>query len=269
MKLGILGHPIEHSLSHEIFKILAQEFSQDISYDVVNVPLEEFNFTTLKANYDGLNITFPYKEKILDYIDNYNMLVSRTKSANTIILKGNPQAYNTDVEGFDSSLDHYTIDTKGMSVLVCGGGGAARSVLQVLCHNGVKSVQLKLRDNFKFENAAKHFQALYPDVEFTVYNDHTDFDMVINATTLGLVTTENKNEADLFFKNIFRKTKIAYDLNYKEESSFLKIAEQNNVETRINGVMMLIHQALFAYEKWFHKIENKSVMAQKIKDKLR
>lgn len=264
MKLGILGYPIGHSLSPKIFEILGKELNKDISYDIVNVSPEEFNFGTLKQNYDGLNVTYPYKEKVLDYINSYNMLVSRTKCANTLLLKEGV-AYNTDVEGFEESLHYHNIDFKDKKVLICGGGCSARSILQVACHLGAKKVQLKLRDNFKFDSAAKHFLALYPDVELAVF-DYTDaFDIVINATTIGL---DESNKADGFFADIFKNTKIAYDVNYKPNSPFQQAAQKSNVPKIIDGKMMLIYQALFAYEKWFHKIENKTELAYNIKGKL-
>lgn len=260
MRLGVLGFPIEHSLSPKIFSYLATKFNKNINYDVIQVPVEEFNFKTISENYDCLNVTFPYKEKIMNYVE-FDKTASITRSVNAVNLKSG-MGWNTDVTGFKSLLDYHTIPVKDSSVLICGGGASSRSVIKTLCDLGVKKIQLKLRDIFKFENAVKHFKVQYPDVEFSILDEHTQFDLIVNATTIGLETEDSS-----FFKNIFSKTKFAVDLNYKSESIFLKVAEMSNVEKRINGLTMLYGQAIASYELFFNEsVPNKTEIIYSLKE---
>jgi shikimate dehydrogenase len=229
-KFAVLGYPVKHSLSPKIFNFLGEFYNLDFSYEILEIEpkLLSDSFDTLKE-FDGLNITSPYKEKILEFCKYKSSDVEALRAANVLKKKNADQfeAYNTDVYGFKESLSSW--DLTGMKALVFGSSGAARAAILGLKQLGVTDITMKARN----------------------VNQYTDQkpNIVVQATTIGMTDTP----VDMNFFNVdYSDTEICCDLIYYPKiTPFMDLSKKNNVEHVINGESMLIHQALKTFELWF------------------
>jgi shikimate dehydrogenase len=254
-KFAVLGYPVKHSLSPKIFNILKEHFALDFSYELLEIKPENFlsSLETLKG-FDGLNVTSPYKEKILEFCKSKSIEVETLRAAN--VLRKTPtdkfEAFNTDVYGFKESLK--LCDVKNMKALVLGSSGAAKAAILGLNQLGVTDISVKARNYSSLKDL---------HIPFQEYVDQKP-ELVIQATTLGMgsVSDEDLN----FFKIDYSKTQIAYDLIYSpKETSFMQVSKTAGVPFVMNGESMLIHQALKTFDLWFDLKVEKNVSA-KIKE---
>ena len=192
---------------------------------------------------EGANVTVPFKQKIIPHLDDLSERSNKTKSVNTIIRNGDKIiGDNTDIYGFTQSLKNHSLELLGKIALIIGAGGVAPSIITGLENLGVKKIFIKNRTFKKIENLKKKF----PRIELLKWDDHIDFDIVINATSLGL---KEEDKINLNFDNL-KSQKIFYDTIYNPPmTNFLKNAKQKEHKI-INGKLMLFLQAQKAFEIW-------------------
>lgn len=238
-KFAVLGYPAKQSKSPKIFSFLKEKFDLNFDYETLEIKPDDFK-SSLSAlqSYDGLNITSPYKNKILEITHKESPEVELLKAANVIKkVDGRFEAFNTDVYGFKESLKPF--DLMEESVLVMGSSGAARAAILGLYQMGLKDIYVKAR-NYK---DLKTF-----DVPFQIYTNQKP-QVVIQATTIGL---NGNPDGEEFFNIDYSNVKLAYDLIYSpKETVFMKYAQKNNVEHILNGEDMLVLQALNTFDIWF------------------
>ena len=191
---------------------------------------------------------------MIPFLDELTLLADKTQSVNTIFKKENKViGDNTDVEGFERSLKHINYDVKNKKVFILGAGGVVHSIIFALKKLSASKIMLSNRT----EKKARDIKKIHTDLEIIAWGENTDFDMIINATSLGL-----KNDDQI--KLDFSKTgadKLFYDVIYNpNRTNFLLKGEElgNKIE---NGKMMFIYQAQLAFKIW-HNI------LPKINDKL-
>lgn len=241
MRFGLLGRNISYSFSKGHF---TEKFKDPVfeGYTYENFDIEDINYFTelVKNNPDlrGLNVTIPYKEAILPFLDKLSKKATAIGAVNTIKFtkKGNLKGYNTDYYGFKKSLEpllqpHHT------KALILGTGGAAKGVAFALEELGI------LYTFVSRENKEKTIR--YDLLNATVFENHT---IIINSTPLG--TSPNiDNFPDIPYE-FFTEKHIAYDLIYNPaETVFLKKAKKRGAQTK-NGLDMLILQAEKAWRVW-------------------
>lgn len=230
-KFCVLGHDIGYTRSPALHRAIFRFLGEDGTYDVADVPEERLAETVrrLLEEYDGFNVTKPYKEKVA-------ALLGERDPVNTVRKGG--KCTSTDPVGF---ITDYT-DTFGIpcgKILLLGAGGAAKSVAQAL--SAYPAVQLCL-----FNRTPEKAAALASACGGTaVDNTAGRYDAVINATSLGLHGEQAAPE-----ELDFRRVRYAYDLIYAPPvTPFLRRARENGVKTQ-NGLGMLVWQAIAAQEFW-------------------
>ena len=249
-KFLVIGNPIDHSLSPKLHNYWIKKNKINAIYEkqkIENSDLEKLLFQIKEKKIYGINVTVPFKNSIIPFIDELTLEAKATKSVNTIYLENNRViGHNTDIGGFETSIYKSNVDLASKKILILGAGGVVPSIIYALTKMKVSEITLSNRTKEKAENLKKHFK----DIKIIKWGDIVDFDMIINATTLGL---KEKDKINLNFPSSC-KNKLFYDVIYNpKETIFLKTGKNlgNNI---INGKLMFIYQALLAFDIW-HKLK--------------
>jgi len=249
-KFLVIGNPIDHSLSPKLHNYWIKKNKLNAIYEkqkLENNDLEKLLFQVKEKKIYGINVTVPFKNSIIPFLDELTLGAKATKSVNTIYLENNKIiGHNTDIGGFETSIYRSNVDLANKKILILGAGGVVPSIIYALTKMKVSEITLSNRTQEKAENLKKHFK----DIKIIKWGDIIDFDMIINATTLGL---KEKDKINLNFPTSC-KNKLFYDVIYNpKETIFLKKGKNlgNNI---INGKLMFIYQALLAFDIW-HKLK--------------
>ncbi len=255
-KYLVIGNPVEHSLSPKLHNYWIKQNNLNAVYDKKQLNESDIRgiITEVKnGKIDGINITVPFKKSVIPFLDQLTTLAKEAQSVNTIFKKDNEiVGDNTDIGGFERALKHINYNIKDKKVFILGGGGVVSSIIIALRKLGSAKITLSNRTKEKAENLKK----IYPDLEIIDWGETPDFNMIINATSLGLKTTDQIN---LNYTGI-GSNKLFYDVIYNpKKTNFLIKAKQfgNQVE---NGKMMFIYQAQLAFKIWHNilpKVHNK------------
>ena len=241
-KLGLLGKNISYSFSKSYFKKkFENEDITDISYE--NFDIQDISlFPTIIKNTEGLkgmNVTIPYKEVVMPYLDKINKRAKKIGAVNTIRVtkKGKLIGYNTDCYGFGKTLKPY-LKVHHKKALILGTGGASKAIAYTL-----KNLDIEFR--YVSRNALKGINFTY---EMLTEEIIKDYQIIINCTPLG--TFPNVEECpNIPYKGI-SENHILFDLIYNpEETKFLRLGKQQKAIT-INGLKMLEFQAEKSWAIW-------------------
>ena len=255
-KYFVIGNPINHSLSPQIHNHWLRQNKINATYDKEKLNDEELEnwISRFKNNeINGLNITVPFKKKIIPYLDKLSLEAESTQSVNTICLKDNIlTGYNTDIDGFASSIKALKYDVSGKKIFILGAGGVVPSIIFALKKMNASEIIISNRTRDKAEN----LKNLFNDLLVINWGEVPYFDMIINATSLGL---NDKDEINLDFSKV-EKGKFFYDVIYNpEETNFLKKGKAMGSKIE-NGKKMFIYQAASAFNIWhgiYPKIDEK------------
>ena len=192
-KFLVIGNPIYHSLSPKLHNYLIKKNKINAIYEkqkIENSDLEKLLFQIKEKKIDGINVTVPFKNSIIPFIDELTLEAKATKSVNTIYLENNRViGHNTDIGGFETSIYKSNVDLANKRILILGAGGVVPSIIYALTKMKVSEITLSNRTKEKSENLKKHFK----DIKIIKWGDIVDFDMIINATTLGLKEKDKIN----------------------------------------------------------------------------
>ena len=248
-KYLVIGNPIDHSLSPKLQNYWLKQNNIDAVYDKTKLEeneIEEIIEDIKKQKIIGCNVTVPFKKKVIPFLDKLSIQAEQTQSVNTIIFeKGNLIGHNTDIAGFDKAIKSLDFNMKGKKILILGAGGVVPSIIFAIKEMGVSEIIISNRTKQKAES----LKILFKNLNFLEWGNLTDFDVVINATSLGL----NNEKINLDFSKV-GKNKLFYDVIYNPaETNFLKEGKKlGNIAE--NGGKMFIYQALEAFKLW-HGIE--------------
>ena len=185
----------------------------------------------------------PFKKTVIPLLDELTPLATESQSVNTIFKSDNKVfGDNTDIGGFEQALKHINYSVKNKKVFILGAGGVVPSIIIALKKLETSKIILSNRTMKKAENLKK----VYSDLEIIEWGKNTDFDIIINATSLGL---KSDDQIKLDFKTL-GKNKLFYDVIYNpNKTNFLLAGEKlgNKIE---NGKMMFIYQAQLAFKVW-------------------
>jgi len=248
-KYLVIGNPIEHSLSPKLHNYWINAENLNATYEKKKITEGEIKNIILdikKKNISGINVTVPYKKKVIPFLDHLSAEAESTQSVNTIYLENNKIiGHNTDIEGFENSLKDIKYDIAGKKVLILGGGGVVSSIIFAL--NKMKSSKIFLSNRTK--DKALKLKNFYKDLNIVNWGDVPDFDIIINATSVGL----NKGEEIGIDLSKIGKNKLFYDVIYNPgQTNFLKLGKKLGNQTE-NGKMMFVYQAQKSFEIW-HKV---------------
>ena len=245
-KYLVIGNPIDHSLSPKLHNYwIAQNKIQAIyEKKLINKnDIEKIINDVREKKIHGVNVTVPFKKDVISYVDQLSTEAKETESVNTIYLKDNKIiGHNTDIEGFELNIKHIKFNVTGKKIFILGAGGVVPSIIYALNRLKVSEIIISNRTKEKAEN----LKNLFKNITVINWGKIPDFDIVINATSLGL------NENDVIGINFLKtqKNNLFYDVIYNPRiTNFLKIGKELGYKTE-NGKMMFIYQALAAFEIW-------------------
>ncbi len=245
-KFVIIGNPVNHSLSPEIHNYWFKKNNLNSTYEkreILENELDGFINEIRNDQIQGANVTVPYKQKIIPFLDKLSDIAKKTQSVNTIFKKDNLVfGENTDVYGFTQSIKHQKISLKNKIALILGAGGVVPSLISALETLSVQKIFVTNRSPEKIDILKKRFT----NIEALKWGETINFDIVINATSVGLKIGDT---IDINFDK-FKEKKIFYDTIYNPQmTNFLKRAKENN-HFYINGELMLFYQAQKSFEYW-------------------
>lgn len=241
-RFGLIGKTLSHSFSKQFFTEKFELEQIKASYENIELTdvsaLQSF-FETKVNHYQGLNVTFPYKEDVLPFMDELGPEALEIGAVNTIQFKeGKLIGHNTDAYGFQQSIKPFFRNIHERALLI-GTGGASKAVAYVLRNLGVTIGFLSRTPNpekmiFGYDQASEMMVKSFP--------------LIVNCTPLG--TFPNSNEKPNFPIEYVGEDHLVIDLIYNpSETLFLKIAREHGADT-LNGLSMLKHQANKAWEIW-------------------
>tara|TARA_S200000501_G_scaffold155889_1_gene147146 strand:+ start:327 stop:1139 length:813 start_codon:yes stop_codon:yes gene_type:complete len=245
-KFLVVGNPIEHSLSPKLQNYWIKNNDLNAIYgklETLETDLPELCNNLKKGELDGLNVTIPFKKTIIPFLDILSGNSLRTQSVNTISVEnGNLIGHNTDIDGFELSIRKLNFDITNKKILVLGAGGVVPSIIYALMKMKTSKIYITNRTKEKAEN----LKNLFKDLEVIDWGILPDFDVIINATSLGL-NKSDKFEIDF---NKAGQNKLFYDVIYdpfNTEFSETGSKPHNMLE---NGLNMFLFQAQKAFQIW-------------------
>ena len=249
-KYLVIGNPINHSLSPKLHNYWLKENNIDAIYDKKRLDENELKniISEIKEEkINGINVTVPFKKAVIPFLDELSPEAKDTQSVNTIYFQnGITIGHNTDIAGFELAIKYAKYDISNKKIFILGAGGVAPSIIYSLKKMKASKITLSNRTKEKAEN----LKNLFEDLEIVDWGETIDFDMIINATSIGL-----KNEDGLNFDySANGPNKFYYDVIYNpRETIFLKRAKLfgNKAE---NGKMMFIYQAHQSFTIWHKKM---------------
>ncbi|HXJ99038.1 MAG TPA: shikimate dehydrogenase [Gelidibacter sp.] len=241
-KFGLIGRNIDYSFSRTHFS--SKFKNEDLPYSYVNFDIDDITKFSeiLNDNKDilGLNVTIPYKEQIIPYLDLLNKTASKIGAVNTIKFhsSGKIEGYNTDYYGFQKSIEPY-LKSHHKKALILGTGGASKAIAYAL-------KKLKIKFEYVSRSPQPKAKYHYTDLTIDIIKNHQ---LIINCTPIG--THPNTNQCpDIPYDGI-TKNHLLFDLIYNpEKTKFLECGELMGA-TICNGSKMLEYQAEKAWDIWF------------------
>jgi len=253
-QLGLIGYPIKHSLSPWIHETFLEKTNLKGTYSIIEI--EERSFAEeieklKKRDIDGFNVTVPYKEKIIPFLDEIDPQASAIGAVNTVQNKdGKWIGYNTDGIGYMRSLISKYPELKkdkNIAILLLGAGGAAKGILHALVENGYTNITIANRSLDRASELAK----ANGQIKILPLNDAeanlAAYSLIIQTTSVGM--KPNADRSIISLANV-RKGAIVSDIVYQPlVTNFLKEASFHGARIHF-GHTMLLYQAQYAFEIW-------------------
>lgn len=228
MRYGLIGEHLGHSFSKEI-----HESINNYTYEICEVSKEAFDDFMIKRDFVAINVTIPYKEKVIPYLEYIDEAAKLIGAVNTIVNKnGKLYGYNTDFLGLRDLILVNGIDITDKKVVILGDGGTAKTSFAVAKSLKAKSI---------------HFVSLFPDENKCSYEDcyniHNDAEIIINATPCGMYPKCDDTIIDI---SKFKKCLAVVDVIYNPlKTTITRNAEKLGIKA-VNGLYMLVAQAVYA-----------------------
>lgn len=248
MKYCVIGEKLTHSMSPQIHKRYFDYYKQDSTYVITQIPMEDMlgDCSGLLKEYDGFNVTVPYKEKVLKYLNGTSDEAKEIGAVNTVVNQGGDMyGFNTDPFGFESLLIHNDVAIKDKVFVVLGSGGASKSVCYILKKRGAKKVIVVTRKDTSEEG-------------YMTYSALESFrgDVLVNTTPVGMYpNVDNCPVSENVIANFDTVVDIVYNPVYTE---LLKAAVRLGKKA-VGGLYMLVAQAMKSEEIWQKKITDKEL----------
>lgn len=263
----VIGNPIEHSLSPIVHNYWFKKYKINSKYEKKKLEENDLNnfINEMRANnhINGANVTVPFKNKIIPFLDELTDISKKTLSVNTIYKKnGKLIGNNTDAPAFHDTLKNNNSWSSGktLKTLIIGAGGVAPSILwairklsgmhgEIYLANRTKQKALSLLEKIEQQGAPQ--DTFKGKIEILEWGEIPDVNLIVNTTSVGLINNERLSLDFKKFQN--NKDVLFYDLIYNpKETNFLSDANQRGNRT-MNGKMMFLLQAAGAFNEWTKK----------------
>jgi len=254
---GLIGFPVKHSLSPCMHNAALKALKIKARYKLFELQaeqLEDFLGNLKKNNILGFNVTIPYKEKVLPYVNTKSFGVREIGAVNTVVVTkdGKLKGFNTDFAGFSRHLKELKVNPKKTAII--GAGGAARAVCFALGNSKVEEVCIYDIDVYKSLNLSRQFKDAFDQTKFSAVAridelNLQDKDLLVNASPVGMHADDPcLIEDKQIHKNIF-----VYDLIYNPvETRLISQARQRGARFS-NGLGMLLYQGALSFEHFTGK----------------
>lgn len=255
---GLIGNPVEHTLSPLIHNTLAARLGQELVYVPFHVEQGKLAEAVRGAdalNILGINVTVPYKSEVIAHLAEIDELARNIGAVNTLVrTAGGYKGYNTDMEGLYRAMASEGIKITGEQIILLGAGGAARAVAWLCASKGAERVYLLNRTQDKAETVAEEVnisagrEAIRP-MRLADYAAIPDGKyLAIQGTSVGL----SPNDEDVVIEDaaFYEKVHTGFDLIYNPwETKFMRLVKARGGRA-YNGLKMLLYQGIIAYELW-------------------
>ena len=256
-KFVLLGERLGHSWSPVIHNTLFRLASLDAVY--ITLSCKEHSLMSVldvvREDFRGANVTIPYKEKVIPFLDEMDETAKACGAVNTIrCCNGWLKGFNTDGPGLMSALEDAGIETHGIHTLILGAGGAARSAaFQILKRGG--NVQMISRNSLKARKVQSDFAEHFENIEdsFKVSEELSDatYDLLLNCTPVGMTPDSTHSPAD---GALLRRCAAVFDAVYNPpKTRLIRMAEEKGLPA-VGGFGMLFHQAVEAEKIWLGEL---------------
>lgn len=239
MKFGLLGKHLSHSYSPLLHKKLFELKNIDASYELIETDEANLNNYIVKlknGEYNGFNVTIPYKKDIMKYLDVIDDVAKEIGAVNTVYLKdGLVHGTNTDYFGFLNELKYYNINLENRECLVLGTGGASLAITKAI--NTLKGHPIYVSRN------PKGLELGYSDL------DNRDIDVVVNTTPVGMFPNIDNSPLK---EEVAKKAQVIVDIIFNPSKTMLMSYNENSY----NGLMMLVMQGAKSEDIWLGKEYN-------------
>lgn len=256
---GLIGNPVEHTVSPVIHNYLAKVQGQNLVYVPFLVQpnkVEEAMKGAFALNILGCNVTVPYKSKVIPYLTELDAMAEKIGAVNTLVrTEQGFKGYNTDMPGLYRAMEEEGIKIEGEQVLILGAGGVARAVAVLFADKKAKRIVILNRTVEKAEAIAKEVniitgrkivQAL-PLQKFQTLENSGTF-LAIQATNIGMYP--KVEEAVIENESFYKIIHTGYDLIFNpSETKFMKLVKAQGKKA-YGGLRMLLYQGIIAYELW-------------------
>ncbi len=257
--VGLIGYPLGHSISPVFQQAAFDKLGIDVRYELWETPpekLKEVVKSILADDKIGSNVTVPYKEEVIPFLDELDEVASDIGAVNTIVKKnGRLVGYNTDAVGFLRAIkSEGKFDPKGKKVTMIGAGGVARAIGFILVKSGIASLKIFDIDRPRAEKLASELG--FSGVSILKSNEGSEYeeavygaDLLINCTPRGMKHSAGENKSPVPEALISRDS-LVYDVVYNPlKTPLLQIAEKVGART-LGGLYMLVYQGVAAFELW-------------------
>lgn len=254
---GLLGCPVEHTLSPVIHAALAEITGKNLAYLPFRVEKEGLGRAVEGAyalNVLGLNVTVPHKEKVIAFLDEIDPLAKRIGAVNTLVrTERGYKGYNTDMPGLYRAMVSDGVHTDGEKVILLGAGGVARAVAHMLADraaeiyilNRTREKAAVIADEVNAYAGRKMAYALTPDAYDMLPEDAS---IAVQATNVGMYP--DTDSVVIGESAFYSRIRIGYDLIFNPaDTLFMKKVKQAG-GSAFNGLKMLLYQGIIAYELW-------------------
>ncbi len=255
---GLIGNPVEHTLSPVIHNTLAEKMAKNLVYVPFHVRegmVEDAVKGARALNILGCNVTVPYKSEVIPFLKELDPLAEKIGAVNTLVsVEGGYKGYNTDMPGLLRAMESDGVQITGEKVIILGAGGVARAVAVLLAQKKAEKILIANRTLQKAEQIAKEVNGLFQRKTVSavtleeVCSLKEDGYLAIQATSVGL--QPHDDEVIIGQEAFYHKIHTAYDLIFNPgETKFMKLAAKAGAKA-YNGLKMLLYQGIIAYELW-------------------
>ena len=259
---GLIGNPVEHTLSPVIHNTLAELTGENLVYVPFHVPtgyVEDAVKGASALNLLGMNVTVPYKSDVIPHLKDIDPMAAQIGAVNTLVrAEGGYKGYNTDNPGLYRAMCVDGVEITGEKVLILGAGGVARAVARLMAQKGAAQVILLNRTPERAQKIADEVNEITGTnvAEGRALEDYKNLDtdgkyLAIQATSVGM--HPNVEDVVIADEAFYQKIHTGYDLIFNPwETRFMKLVKEQGGRT-FNGSKMLLYQGIIAYELWTGK----------------
>ena len=256
---GLIGNPVEHTMSPAIHHTLADALGENLAYVpfcVMEEHLEEALHGAYALNLLGCNVTVPYKSRVIPFLKEIDPMAKQIGAVNTLVrTEGGFKGYNTDMPGLYRAMCEDGVEIRNEKVLVLGAGGVARAVAALLADKGAREILIL---NRTFEKAARvaeetnvfaggEIAKAYRLEEYRNLPTGGKY-LVIQTTNVGMFP--NVEEAVIEDGSFYERVHTGYDLIFNPfKTKFMSLVERSGGRA-FNGLKMLLYQGVIAHELW-------------------